>query len=234
MILNKLITHVMNGFLGKGLLLAALLFLPMSLLGQSKRVKVAMRSGTELVGELKEFDALDHITLIIAGSESVIPMSEVAYVDQVSASETTTRERVIVPEKVQTSDALAGYKGFLLAKGNSVYVYSGSSKTEVAAAEVLKEYLKKDGFWKVVDDMHQAHFSINYLVNLRDSEKATLSVSSWRTNSAEVLRSSKASESALENEEFVKDLYFKGVVPLEKKIEFGSLSVKLRDYFTIY
>lgn len=45
-------------------------------------VKVTMLNGATITGELKELIATDHITLIIAGVESVISMSEVASVEK--------------------------------------------------------------------------------------------------------------------------------------------------------
>ena len=43
---------------------------------QSKQVKVTMRNGTVIMGNLKEFDPLNHIMLDIAGVESRIPARE--------------------------------------------------------------------------------------------------------------------------------------------------------------
>ena len=55
-------------------------------------VKVTMKSGSTITGELKELVATDHVTLVIAGVESVIPMNEVASVEKVSTSQITTKE----------------------------------------------------------------------------------------------------------------------------------------------
>ena len=73
-----------------------LLFLFISLVtsAQNSKVKVSLRNGTAIEGEVKEFDALDHITIIVGGVETTIPMSQVAYVSNIGeqgqrASETT-------------------------------------------------------------------------------------------------------------------------------------------------
>lgn len=44
-------------------------------------VKVTMKNGTVFTGELKEFVPTDHVTVIVAGLETTIPISEVASVD---------------------------------------------------------------------------------------------------------------------------------------------------------
>ncbi len=62
-----------------------LLFLFISLVAsaQNSKVKVSLRNGTAIEGEVKEFDALDHITIIVGGVETTIPMSQVAYVSNI-------------------------------------------------------------------------------------------------------------------------------------------------------
>ena len=59
---------------------------------QAEDVKVTMKSGSTITGELKELVATDHVTLIIAGVESVIPMNEVASIEKVSTSQITAKE----------------------------------------------------------------------------------------------------------------------------------------------
>ena len=52
-------------------------------------VKVTMKNGTVFTGELKEFVPTDHVTVIVAGIESTIPISEVASVERPEAIQTT-------------------------------------------------------------------------------------------------------------------------------------------------
>jgi small nuclear ribonucleoprotein (snRNP)-like protein len=48
---------------------------------QKNNLKVTLKNGVIVIGELKEFDPADHITLFIAGKESVISMSNVSSVE---------------------------------------------------------------------------------------------------------------------------------------------------------
>lgn len=106
-----------------------------------------------------EFDPLDHITLKIGNTNVTIPMTEVAYVDKTGQSSS----QEVAP------------------KGNNVYVYSENEKYETAAKNDLIMNLKKDGFWNVVDDMIDAHFTISYTVDLQGRDKTYISIDSWRS-----------------------------------------------------
>jgi len=53
---------------------------------QADDVKVTLKSGSTITGELKELITTDHITLIIAGVESVISMDEVSSIEKLSSS----------------------------------------------------------------------------------------------------------------------------------------------------
>lgn len=50
---------------------------------QTRRVKVVMRKGTVLIGELISFDPYKEVLIAIDGQNTLIPMNEVAYVDPV-------------------------------------------------------------------------------------------------------------------------------------------------------
>ena len=56
------------------------------------------------------------------------------------------------------------YEGFLLQKGNVVYVESGDTDYEKAGANRLREHLLEDGFWKLASRKEQAHFIFRYHV----------------------------------------------------------------------
>lgn len=60
------------------LLVAMMLFFTCLVFGQDKQVKVTMKSGMTIMGQVKELVATDHITLIVAGTESIIPINEIA------------------------------------------------------------------------------------------------------------------------------------------------------------
>lgn len=53
---------------------------------QTGTVKVTLKNGTVLVGQVKAFDATKSITLVIGGMASEIPMSQVDRVEQVGAA----------------------------------------------------------------------------------------------------------------------------------------------------
>ena len=199
---------------------------------QNKLVRVTTKSGTVVKGEIKELDALDHITIIVAGVDTRLPMSEVAFVEQLDASHSTLNETFPNKVKVVVKDRLANYKGFLLEKGNNVYVY-GATPYEKAAAEVIKTALKNDGFWNVVDNMNDAHFTFSYIVNLNWSDKALLIVSSWRSGSSKQLTYTGSNESESENRRIARKFYLKTIVPLQKKILKGSVPNSIIENFTI-
>lgn len=54
-------------------------------------IKITMKSGVTITGELKELVAKDHVTIIIAGVESVIPMTEVSSIENASNSQASTQ-----------------------------------------------------------------------------------------------------------------------------------------------
>ena len=211
---------------------------------QTKTVKVALRNGATIIGELKELDALDHITLNVAESETTIKMSEVAYIDKVGSQQNEIpsktkleNKKIVMKEQILVEDKLANYKGFLLKKGNNVYVCSFNSDKDddsdydKAGAEVIKQYLIKDGFWNVVDNMNDAHFTINYFVDTRWGDKAFLSISSWRTNKSLTLDIKRTRESVLLNVDQAIKMYYSCIVPFQEKIEMGTLSKAVyRDF----
>ena len=221
----------------------ALFFLSsLTLIAQTKKVKVSLRNGVTIVGDLKELDALDHITLVVAGSKTTIKMSEVAYIDNVESKQDNNRanldnDKNIVKEKVEVVDKLADYKGFLLEKGNHVYVYGGRTSSEKAGAEEIKRLLKKDGFWVVVDDMIDAHFTINYLLKFTGRDQAVLSLSSWRGGEkcADILDINTAFKLEYDDvsREEARNMYYSVIPSLQKKIDENTLPQKIKKKFTI-
>lgn len=203
---------------------------------QDKQVKVMMRNGTVILGNLKEFDPLDHITLIIAGVEAKIPMSEVAYVDQKeSANANNANSEKTIEQNPIINHSVKDYNGFLLEKGNNVYVYCDNDKYGKRGAERLRSLLIKDGFWNVVDRMEDAHFTINYGVTLRRGDKLLLSVSSWRAKELIYLAIQRKWEIEDEyaHERYAQELYDDYVVPFQKKIANGKLAKSIVKKFTV-
>ena len=62
------------------------------------------------------------------------------------------------------------YHGFLLQKGNVVYVEAGLEDYDEVGANRLRELLKEDGFWKLAYRKEQAHFIIRYRVITEGSD----------------------------------------------------------------
>ena len=93
-------------------------------------------------------------------------------------------------------------------------------------------YLKRDGFWNVVDDMIDAHFTISYTVDLQGLDKAYISIDSWRSGESILLGATYTDESIRANRRIVHEMYNKHIVPLQKKIEKGSVSKSLKKAFT--
>lgn len=62
------------------------------------------------------------------------------------------------------------YHGFLMAKGNVVYVEAGATEYERVGGDRLRKLLAKDGFWQVAASEEQAHFIIKYIVNLQGQD----------------------------------------------------------------
>lgn len=56
----------------KKLLLILLLLIPILSYAQNRQVKVSLRNGASVEGMVKEFDALDHITIIVGGLETTL------------------------------------------------------------------------------------------------------------------------------------------------------------------
>lgn len=194
---------------------------------QKTTVRVALRNGASIEGVVKEFDPLDHITVLIGNIESKIPMSEVAYVDHPSKHEDNfTNEKVGEKVLVEVPDKLADYKGFLLSAGNNVFVYCTNSDAEFsstlddytnAARNRLNRLLKSDGFWNVVDDMRDAHFVISYVVDTQGSDKAHFFISSWRSKGYLFFGGTDGNENADDNRANASKFYRKYIVPLQKK-----------------
>lgn len=225
-------------------LFISLLFLPIGTNAQNDLSAVTLKNGTVLRGIIKQLDPTYALTIEIAGMNTEIKMSDIAQIEAVDTNYKEKKVELIQPPKTElvpvvVADPWKDYKGFLLAKGNSVYVYCANSDEDPlsdydkAGAEALKRLLKADGFWKVVNKMQQAHFTINYYVDTRRSDVASLSISSWRTGKSLILNNKRANESVNDNKEIARKFYNRNIVPLQRKIEKGKLSKRVIDDFTI-
>lgn len=227
------------------------------MLGQKCVSSVVLKNGTVLKGYIKRIVPTDAVTIEISGVETTIKMDNIALIENTNENGNEPSGQIVQKEKrvVMPDDPLVGYKGFLLAKGNNVYIYGDDNDYERTGVEEIKKYLIMDGFWNVVDHMNEAHFTINYLISYsdsgtiegynsafgfggkikKDSDKITLSISSWRSGAGEVLKEVKVDESKSKRSNLMiaKQLYNEVIVPFEKKIENNKIPSKLKRRFTI-
>lgn len=88
----------------KKVLILLLLICCVTAEAQTKRVKVVMRKGTVLIGELISFDPYKEVLITIDGQNTLIPMNEVAYVDPVDQMPQTMPDTPVAkmePQKVE-------------------------------------------------------------------------------------------------------------------------------------
>jgi len=88
----------------KKTLILLLLICSMATEAQTRRVKVVMRKGTVLIGELISFDPYKEVLIAIDGQNTLIPMNEVAYVDPVDQMPQTMPDTPVAkmePQKVE-------------------------------------------------------------------------------------------------------------------------------------
>lgn len=224
----------------KKLLVLLMLLLPLMANAQDKVSVVKLKNGTQLKGVIKSIDPTDAVVMDIAGVETTLKFDSVLSIEALDINnQTPETNKQFYVEKIPVEDPLKDYKGFLLGKGNNVYIHHSNSdenpnaKYDKEGAIVLRALLKKDGFWNVVDNMFDAHFVISYGVVTTKSDKANLSISSWRINKVHILDSRGTNESVLKNNIVAQDFYNGPIKSLQKKIEKGKLSKKLIEDFTI-
>ena len=145
-------------------------------------------------------------------------------------------EPVAEPEPAKVTSKFANYHGFLLEEGNNVYLSCLSSPKNVAyddaAIDVLTRQILRDGFWHIVDNPEDAHFVLSCIVNKND-DKISVGISSDLTGGKEELGSMKGSEDVTEYRKLVWELYNKYIIPLEHKIEKGSIPKHTKKNFTV-
>ena len=237
------VTNNMNYM--KKLLFFLIAIIPLITNAQKKQSVVTLKSGTKIIGVISSIDPTDAVIISIGGVETNIKFDTIQSIEEADNNSrfhiesTSAKEKQGETVKVPIEDPLKNYKGFLLSKGNNVYVYYSNTegdknaKYDKEGGMVIRSLIKSDGFWNVVDDMNQAHFTINYCVDTNGRDKANLSISSWRTGKSHLLDSRKTNESVSKNNAVAFDFYMKEIKSLQKKIEKGSISKTLVNDFTI-
>lgn len=221
------------------LLLLFTLFISLTISAQEKQSIVKLKNGTALKGVIKSIDPTDAVVISIAGVETRLKFNSISSIEEVESNTAPTPEEKVEKVMVKVEDPLKEFKGFLLAKGNNVYVYYSHSdgndnvRYDRDAANVIKNNLKTDGFWNVVDNMNEAHFTINYCVNTDGRDKSILTISSWRTGKVQHLKGTTSNESVGSNIIIAQHFYEEAIKPLQKKISMNKLPKKWVEDFTI-
>ena len=215
---------------------------------QKKIVKVTTLKGSVFQGPLEELKTFEHVIVSVDGKYELIPFEDVAYIDEVKQN-TAEPQQVAVepvldsadspveePEPAKAASKRAGYKGFLLEGGNSVYLSCMSSPKNVefdeAAVDVLTRQVSTDGFWRIADRPEDAQFSIVCHVT-PNGGKATLAISSDITACMDELGGMKSPEDVTEFRKLVWELYTKYITPLQKKIEKNAVPKHTLKIFTV-
>lgn len=211
----------------KVLVLLAIMLLSTGVKAQDRQVAITLRNGTIIKGNLIGIDPANSVTLSIAGVETTMNMSEIAKIDAI-------QDNNQVQPVITTSD-IDNYRGFLLEKGNNVYVYYDNEQYGKRGAEKLKTLLKANGFWNVVDRMEDAHFTLNYGLKLSGRDQVLLSVSSWKTNNLVYLYVKRKWGVGRESNHdiFALELYNDVILPFQKKIAEGKVSKVIKKKFTL-
>lgn len=120
----------------KKLLIWAFLMLPLMLLNakDGETVKVKLKTGTTITGELKSLDPLQKIVLIIAGQEATIPMSEVENVEMMKDSPTVSNKGETVSNTIGSKEDLGERKIMVTEATNykdKITIYIGELPVEM-------------------------------------------------------------------------------------------------------
>ena len=146
-------------------------------------------------------------------------------------------EPVSEPVAAPETSKWQGYKGFVLEKGNCVYLDCVSDPKDEgydeAAYDVLKRQLNRDGFWTIVDNPEDAHFSIVCLVSREGKGKASIAISSLLTGKDDRLGAEKGPEDVNEYRKVVWELYNKYILPLQRKIDSNKIPKQTIRNFTV-
>lgn len=117
------------------------------------------------------------------------------------------------------------FKGFLLAVGNNVYVRGGETNYEQAAVQELRKQILIDGYWNVVYDIREAHFVIDYFVDLEGRDKAHLRITTPKgdINYEPHKLIVRSSESVSTNKDIARNLYLTYIDNIAKNYMKGKI-----------
>ncbi|MBP5346873.1 MAG: hypothetical protein J6Y99_11740 [Bacteroidales bacterium] len=125
------------------------------------------------------------------------------------------------------------YHGFLLSKGNNVFVTGNGSFYEMAGREELVKQIILDGFWNVVKDKRYAHFIIEYYVDTTGKDRAYIRISDGQGKIvAENIEgwSVRTDESIEENQKCAQKIYNSALCTIVRKIMNGKIPYELSNF----
>ena len=126
---------------------------------------------------------------------------------------------------------LSSYHGNLLAKGNSVYISVNPNKQyELGGFYELYKQIIVDSIWRVAETPEQAHFIIDYIVDLEGRDKAILRIRDTENKNQVDLCKTGTSESYNENKEVARSMYKSHILPIIQQLEKGKTPKNLKVF----
>ena len=121
-----------------------------------------------------------------------------------------------------------------MAVGNNVYVRGGDHDYEQAAVQELMKQIMLDGYWNVVYDIQQAHFVLDYIVDLEGRDKAHLRITTPKgdINYAPHKLIYRSNESTTTNRNIARDFYLNFIDDIAKDYQKGKIA-KYLEIFNI-
>ena len=192
---------------------------------------------TPVIPETTETAEIPETPEIPATPATPVPQKAVPDTPAVPVTSVTSAALVSSAASVAPAASVASFKGFLLDINNNVYLHSSSTPVnkefDDAGLDVLKRLVRRYGFWHIVDKPEDAHFSINYVVTTEGKPKVGIVIASLLTGKDELLGETKLPEDIAEFRKQVWELYNKHILPLQKKIEKGSVPSRTKKDFTV-
>ena len=138
----------------------------------------------------------------------------------------------VVSPNAKVQSAYDNYKGFLLAVGNNVYVRGGDYDYEQAAVQEFIKQILIDGYWNVVYDIKQAHFVLDYHVDLEGRDQAQLRITTPKgdINYTPYKFKVRANESVVSNRNIAKNFYSMYIDNIAKDYNKGKISKALEIF----
>ncbi len=172
-------------------------------------------------------------TPVVAAPVAAAPVVKKAVVEEKKAEPVKKAE----PKPKKAVSKMNGFKGFLLERGNKVYLMSISEPVrdnyEHAALDVLRRQVERDGFWKITDNPDEAHFILAAMLNFEGKSKISLSIASELSKGNEELGDINAPENLDDYRKTVWELYNKTIVTLQEKIDRNKVAKRIAKGFTV-